>query len=96
MYSECKFHSKVLVKQSIPNQFEILSLQVELSKRRYITVVGCYRPPSAAKETLSSLSNIFSKLSDNEIALCSDLNWDWQSPSSDEFKHTVTQWILHS
>ena len=60
VYSKCRFHTKVLVKKSIPNQFEILGLQVELSKGYYITVVGCYRPPSAAKETLSSLSNILS------------------------------------
>ncbi len=96
VYSKCKFHTEVLVKKSIPNQFEILALQIELSKGCYITVVGRYRPPSAAKETLSSLSNILSKLSDSEIAFCGDLNWDWQSPASDEFKTYCNLMNLHS
>lgn len=79
VYSKCRFHTQVLIKKSIPNQLEILDLQVELSKDYHITKLK-----KRAKETLSTLSNILSKLPDNELALCGDLNW--QSPVSDEFK----------
>ena len=51
-----------------------------------MTVVGCYRPPSATKEALSSLQHLLSKLNYNELLMAGDLNWDWLNAVSDEFK----------
>ena len=67
VYSKCKFHTQMLVTKSIPKQFEILALQVEIYMGCYVTVVGCYRPPFATKKTLDSLSDIISKLPDNPL-----------------------------
>lgn len=42
-----------------------------------LTVVGCYRPPSATNESLLSLTDSLSKLNFKEIVLIGDLNRNW-------------------
>ena len=51
-----------------------------------MTIVGWYRPPSASKHALSSLSESLANVKYNELVVTGDLNWDWFSPVSDPFK----------
>lgn len=59
-----------------------------------LTVVGCYRPPSAIAETLTSLTKLLTDLNYTEIILTGDLNWDWLKCSSDAFKDTCVSLSL--
>lgn len=76
----------LLLSKSISKQFEFLALSLELCKNHYIRVVGCYRPPSAISETISTLMNLLSQVICNETVIVGDLNWDWLRPASDSFK----------
>lgn len=38
---------------SVPKQFELLALKLELSHSQSVTIIGCNRPPSAPHEALS-------------------------------------------
>ena len=49
-------------------------------------MVGCYRPPSAVKDSSSSLANLLLQL-DKEIVLLGDFNWDWLTAVSEDFKN---------
>ena len=81
-----KFHVNVRLSSSVSKQFEFLALDLEVSKTLHITVVGCYRTPSAVSGALSSLMQHLSGLNFNEIVVIGDLNWDWLQPVSDDFK----------
>lgn len=52
---------------------------MEIAKSLYVTVAGCYRPPSATKKALS-------KLNYKELLMCRDLKWNWLNAVSVEFK----------
>lgn len=67
-------------------QFDLLALKVNLYKDTYLTVVGCYRPPSVTKETIFSLHDVLLNLNDSEVILMGDLNWEWLSPASENIK----------
>lgn len=67
-------------------ELEFLALNVEITKDLCITVVGCYRPPSALNDALQSLMDLLSRLNFSEIVLAGDLNWDWLKPGSDNLK----------
>lgn len=56
IYVKNTFQATVPLSKSVPKQFELLILKIELMKSCAIFVAGCYRPPSASKDTLSSLS----------------------------------------
>ena len=75
IYVKCKFHVIVQSSLSLSSQFQFLALKLELLKGCFLTIVGCYRPPSASSETLSSLTTHLSTLAFNEILLTGDLNW---------------------
>lgn len=94
IYIKNKFHATILSSVSFSRQFELLALKFELLKGHYITVVDCYRPPSASSEALSSLSKQLSTLDFNEILLAGDFNWDWLSSVSDRFKSTCDSFNL--
>uniref|UniRef100_A0A3B3HF15 C-type lectin domain-containing protein n=1 Tax=Oryzias latipes TaxID=8090 RepID=A0A3B3HF15_ORYLA len=64
----------------------LLVLNVKIAKSLSMTVVGCYRPPSATKEALSSLKDLLSRINYGELLMVVDLNWDWSSTASEEFK----------
>ena len=49
-------------------------------------IVGCYRPPPAIGNSMSTLVKSLSQLQYNEIVVVGDLNWDWLTPVSDAFK----------
>lgn len=67
-------------------QFEFLALDLEVSKSLSITVVGCYRTPSADSSALPSLFQLFSPLNAKELVVLGDLNWIWLHSATDEFK----------
>lgn len=86
IYVKRKFHVTVQSSLSLSSQFEFLVLKLELLNGHFLTIAGCYRPPSASSETLSSLITQLSTLAFNEFLLTGDLNWDWLSSGSDSFK----------
>lgn len=67
IYVKKSFLVNVIVSKSISRQFELLDLDLEVSKSLHIMVVGCYRPPSADSSTLSSLREFLTSLNYNEI-----------------------------
>ena len=69
IYVKTKCHATIQSSVSLSRQFELLALKLELLKGHCITVVGCYRPPSASIEALSSLSHQLSCLDFNEILI---------------------------
>ncbi len=94
IYVKHNLHTTVISSVSLSKQFEFLALKLELHKDHCITVVGCYRPPSACSETLSSLNNQLSALDFNEIIIIGDLNFDWLTPVSDGFKSLCDSYNL--
>lgn len=86
IYVKSKFLSSVTLSLTKAKQFEILTVKVNISKDADITVVGCYRPPSASKDAFQSISEILHKINDSEFILMGDMNWDWLSGNSDCFK----------
>lgn len=86
IYVKSHFVSQVLITQSLPKQFELLALNITLPGSQPLTVIGCYRPPSASSESFDSLTQIFSQLQFKEVLLIGDLNWDWLSSTSDDLK----------
>lgn len=55
------------------------SKELEFPINHHIVLVGCYGPPSALGNSLSTLGKL----------LCAgDLNWDWLMPASDSLKAT--------
>ena len=72
--------------ESFSKQFELLALNLEVSKDHHIMIVGCYRPPSAIGNSLSTLVKGLSQLQSNEIVVFGDLNWDWLMSVPDAFK----------
>ena len=57
-----KFSVTKLVSKSISKQLKFLALNIEVAKGQQVMVVGCYRPPSAVKDSLSSLAKLLSQL----------------------------------
>lgn len=86
IYAKNSFQATVLLSKSVPKQYELLVLKVEFTKSCIMTIVGCYRPPSALIDTLPSLSDSLSTVKYNELVFMGDLNWDWLAPVSDPFK----------
>uniref|UniRef100_A0A3B3HCE9 Reverse transcriptase domain-containing protein n=1 Tax=Oryzias latipes TaxID=8090 RepID=A0A3B3HCE9_ORYLA len=86
IYVKSRFEASTVMSKSIPKQLELLVLNVKLAKSLSITVVGCYRPPSATKEALSSLKDLLSRINYGELLMVGDFNWDWSSTASEDFK----------
>ncbi|KAK0133577.1 hypothetical protein N1851_030903 [Merluccius polli] len=84
IYIKNKFHATLLSSISISKQFEFLALKLDFQQGKSVTVMGCYRPPSACSEALSSLNNCVSGLNSGELV--GDLNLDWLSSASDGLK----------
>lgn len=60
IYVKSTFDSAIVVSEL--KQLEFLALNVEIARGLSITVVGCYRPPSASKEALQSLKHLLFRL----------------------------------
>uniref|UniRef100_A0A669EJS2 Reverse transcriptase domain-containing protein n=1 Tax=Oreochromis niloticus TaxID=8128 RepID=A0A669EJS2_ORENI len=86
IYVKSRYEVSIVLSASIPKQMEFLALDIKIVESLSITAVGCYRPPSAVKETLVSLKHLLSKLKYNELLMAGDLNWDWLNIVSDDFK----------
>ncbi len=86
IYTKCKCNVNLVLSESFSKQLEFLALNIEVSKDHHIMVVGCYRPPSAISNSLSTPVNLLSQLHYNEIVVVGDLNWDWLMPVSDALK----------
>ncbi len=56
------------------------------SKTCQLTIVGCYRPPSATSNTLTYLMNSLASLNYKELILMGDFNLNWLLPVSGGFK----------
>uniref|UniRef100_A0A8C5N2E5 Reverse transcriptase domain-containing protein n=1 Tax=Gouania willdenowi TaxID=441366 RepID=A0A8C5N2E5_GOUWI len=86
IYVKSRFNASIVLSQSISKQMEFLALDLEIVKSLHITVVGCYRPPSAPKEALDSLKLLLNQINYTELLMAGDFNWDWFNATSDEFK----------
>lgn len=71
---------------SKPTCFELLAIKLVFVNGPDIIVVGCYRPPSAASEAITSLTDLLHNWTKSELILLGDLNWDWLSQMSDPLK----------
>lgn len=86
IYVKSKFNSVETFSTSKAKHFEVLAVDVSVSKDCRITIIGCYRPPSAVGGALTALSDILHGFCKSEFVLLGDLNWDFLSPISDPFK----------
>ncbi len=59
------------------------------SKTCQLTIVGCYRPPSATSNTLTYLMNSLASLNYKELILMGDFNLNWLLPVSGVSKRFV-------
>lgn len=66
----------VTLSKSVPKQFELLMLKLQLSKNFTLSVAVCYRPPSAPACTLTALGELLAPHISYEFVLLGDLNWD--------------------
>lgn len=81
-----KYHVTPIVLLSIPRQIEFLGLKLDFNVGQSLIIMGCYRPPSACNEALTSLFNQLVEVNSNEIILTGDLNLDWLTSSSEALK----------
>ena len=82
IHVKTKFLVSVANSETICKQLEFLALNIEVSMGLSITVIGCYRPPSALGDAFSSLTHLMSKLLYSEMKLHGDLNWCLLKPVS--------------
>lgn len=99
IYIRSNFNVNLVFKESVFKEFELLALEIQLSKIHRIMLVGCYRPLSAPKSALSSLVKFLSQLKYSELLLVGDLNRDWLMLVSNDLKAqcdslNLTQLIL--
>lgn len=79
IYVKKKFQVSLLLSKSVAKQF--LALEVEVSKSLFLTIIDCYRTPSADGHALS-----FSEYNAKELIALGDFNWNWLHPVSDGFR----------
>lgn len=80
IYCRDKLQSSVILSRSVPKQFELLLLKIQLSRNKAITVAACYRPPSAPCRALDSICELIAPHLSSEFLLLGDLNWDMLNP----------------
>ena len=85
MFVKNNLNCSVRISTSLPGQFELLAVNINLGDYP-IVIVGVYRPPSAVPEALQSLSENFSSVSSCETVILGDFNLDWFSPVANEFQ----------
>jgi hypothetical protein len=76
IYCRDILQSSVLLSRSVPKQFELLLLKINLSKNKSLTVAACYRPPSAPSCALDTICELIVPHLSSELMLVGDLNWD--------------------
>ena len=58
IYIKTRFNCRIAKSFSRPKIFEFLSIDISLSSTLLLTVIGCYKPPSASKEAFNSLADV--------------------------------------
>jgi len=86
MYIKSNYHVTVLKSVSFPKQFELLAIDLEYGKDCHLCIVGCYRPPAAISDALTSLLAVLNDILSKDLVLLGDLNWNWLTSNSDQFK----------
>lgn len=86
IYAKVTLNCSCVESISKPKCFELSVIKLHLPNGADLTVVGCYRPPSASHEAVGLLSDFLHKFSDKEYVLLGDLNWDWLSTTSNSLK----------
>ncbi len=76
----------MLLSESVVKKYELLALNLIVSKTLHLTVVACYRPPSASNDAISSLMHSVTSLNYKELVLLGDFNVNWLQSASDGFK----------
>ena len=75
LYISNKFQGNKLQSVFIPRQFEFLAVQIIVANAP-LTIICCYRPPSALTQSLGNLTDLISKYTHTELLMMGDLNWD--------------------
>ncbi len=70
----------------IAKQYELLALNLSMSKTLQLTLAGCYRPPSASSCVLHSIMDSLVSLNYKELIVMGDFNLNWTHSISDDFK----------
>lgn len=70
----------------LSNNLNSLPWSLIFSHGQSLTIIGCYRPPSASQEALASLASYMTGFNSSELLLVGDLNLDWLTASSDNLK----------
>jgi hypothetical protein len=76
IYCRDSLQSSVILSKSMPKQFELLILKINLSRNKSLTVAACYRPPSAPSCALDTICELIAPHLASEFVLLGDLNWD--------------------
>ncbi len=71
---------------TVKNVFISESFIQEIHSKTHLTVFGCYRPPSASNDAISSLMHSVTSLNYKELVLLGDFNVNWLQSASDGFK----------
>lgn len=72
IYVKEHFETTLLLSTSIAKQYELLALNLSVSRNLQLTIAGCYRPPSATSCTLHSVTNSLALLNYKELILLGD------------------------
>lgn len=81
-YCRQALQCSVILSRSLPKQFELLILQIRLSRNKSLIEATCYRPPSAPSSALDNLCELIAPHLSSEFLLLGDLNWDMLNASS--------------
>uniref|UniRef100_A0A4W5K3K2 Cyclic nucleotide gated channel subunit beta 1b n=1 Tax=Hucho hucho TaxID=62062 RepID=A0A4W5K3K2_9TELE len=77
IYCRDSLQSSVILSRSVPKQFELLIIKINLSRNKsLISLSACYRPPSAPSCALDTICELTAPHLSSEFVLLGDLNWD--------------------
>lgn len=86
IYVKEHLEASLLLSVSIAKQYELLALNLSVSKTLQITIAGCYRPPSATSNAVQSLIHSLTSLEYKELIIMGDFNLNWMHAISDDLK----------
>ena len=90
VYAKVCYSVTVLKTVAIENCFEFIALRVSLGPTNSIIVIGVYRPPSAKSEAIDKLSRLISHYKNEEIIVLGDINLNWATNVSDNWKEVCS------
>ena len=89
IYVKSVFSVSILDSITRPNYYEFLSLKIQIGPSPLV-VVGVYRPPSAAADSIHALADLMSKYLDMELLVLGDFNLNWNNTTSNRFKEVCS------